>query len=607
MVALLLPAFLAAAWGEVVETRTGQRFVGKIVREDDSSVVLAVDGGHVKLPKSNVRAIHRDTDSPSDAAKSHLETGDYRRAIEADKALLEKRPGDPEILARLGRAYAGLIEARTRSRRFADAQKLARDATPYRSHSAPLEQACETLEATVRRISDAEDDAQALVDSGRPVEAEKAYRRLTSLNPESADDYRKQIARALRRRADTRFDDEDLDDAAALYEELAQYDPVLFESVRDRYVCARLAPITEAMTASDRTAWPAHIKALTAVHEQVPGAPHVMYQLALCLEAEGDAEEARALYLRILGERASATRALDALRDEAYNVVQAIPLVLTRDDESRLFAQSSRQATTISTEHFRVRCFNESLAQRVARLAEMSYARIVDDVFEGAAPPSWPLPCRITIYPDESGYRLAAKPPGWASAVAQYQTADGELTGHTIDSYQTAPALLTNIIPHEIAHTVLSAHLGWPDACPSWIQEGIALRSEGVLRRRYFANVVCSAREVSGLLPIAVLAESAAPAQDQVDLFYAESFYLADFLLRRQGAINKLLGFARALSQDAFADALQEHFRMTPTALEQRYHRYLAGLRLSGEVSQRPSSQARTFSAIRVATAAGTR
>ena len=303
-------------------------------------------------------------------------------------------------------------------------------------------------------------------------------------------------------------------------------------------------------------------------------------------------------------------RALDTLRNEARLVIGKLPLIVTREQESDLFAKATRaKATAFETEHFRVHCFNDALAERVARTAEAAFRTVVDDIFKGTAPKSWPMRCVVTVYPTPGDYRAGADPPEWSSGISRYRSRGGVLAGHSVSTYQTAPALLRKVLPHEVAHAVFSAYLGWPDSYPAWIQEGIALRCEGVARRRHFTRVVLAARETGALLPIETLTGSGTPPEDEVDVFYAESFYLTDYLIKKAPSLDAFLDFARALSTEDFDSALRATLRVNPATLEGRYHRFLDSVVSSSDagLSLAPTRHPRIASFTMAAIPTGTR
>lgn len=577
---VVLALLLAARAGaDVLELTSGRRIRGEIVEESDSSVTIKVSGGRMRVARKDIRTVRREQATPETQARAFLESGEFRAAVEAIKLLLAESPDDPELLDRLGRAYARLISARMRVRRYTDAQALLREAAECAAESAVLDEVRSRLQTTLAEITDIEARAGRSAAAGDVTQSVGLYEKLARINPEKAPSYRKALAAALCDRGHAHFESEEFAAAADLYERAAEYDPALFQEVQDRFVYARLAPVIRSMDAAPQTSWGAHIGDLEAMLRLVPGDSHIMYHLALCRESAGETDSARQLYHAIVGRTdrpLDAPGALDALRNEALLVVRKLPLIITEEQQADLFAKATRaKATSIETEHFRVHCFNDALAERVARTAEAAFTTVVAGIFKGKAPDSWPMPCVVTVYATLEDYRRGADPPEWSSGISRYRALGGVLAGHSVSTHQTAPALLRKVLPHEVAHAVFSAYLGWPDSYPAWIQEGIALRSEGVARRRHFARVVLAARETGALLPIETLTGSGAPPDDQVDVFYAESFYLTDYLIEKAPSLDAFLVFARALATEDFGESLQANLRLNPAALEARYHRFL--------------------------------
>lgn len=611
--ALLALLLTAAAVADVLELNTGRRIRGEIVEETDVSVTLKVTGGTMRIARSDIRAVHRDQATPETRARALLESGEFSAAIDAIKPLLAKSPRDPELLDRLARAYARLIAARMRARRYSDAHALLRDADRHPTESATLDEVRSRLNTTLAEIKEVEARANHSSAAGQTTKAVALYEKLARINPEEASSYHKALAVALCDRGHAHFESEEFAHAADFYEKTAQYDPALFQQVQDRFVYARLAPVIKSMDATPHTSWGAHIPGLQAMLRLVPGDSHIMYHLALCRESAGKTDPARQLYHAIVGrpdKPLDNPRDLDALRNEALLVVRKLPLIVTREQEADLFASATRaNATAIQSAHFRIHCFNDALAERVARTAEAAFATVVADIFKGKAPQSWPMPCVVTVYPTVEDYHKGANPPEWSSGISRYRSLGGVLADHSVSTYQTVPALLRKVLPHEVAHAVFSAYLGWPDRYPAWIQEGIALRSEGVARRRHFARVVLAARDTGALLPIETLTGSGAPPDDEVDVFYAESFYLTDYLIEKAPSLDAFLAFARALSTEDFNTALRANLKLNPATLQGRYHRFLDSAVLSSGagLSLAPTPHPRIASFTMAAMPTGTR
>lgn len=124
----------------------------------------------------------------------------------------------------------------------------------------------------------------------------------------------------------------------------------------------------------------------------------------------------------------------------------------------------------VKSQHFLVYHANDAaFAARVAESAEPLYRTIADDL--GFKRTSgfwlWDHRARILIYPTREAFQAACNAPGWAGGRASSRE-------HAIAGCRSDGDRLTSVIlPHEMAHLVLSEFVG-EARLPQWLNEGFA-------------------------------------------------------------------------------------------------------------------------------------
>ncbi len=184
--------------------------------------------------------------------------------------------------------------------------------------------------------------------------------------------------------------------------------------------------------------------------------------------------------------------------------------------ESRPEAAQVVQIALHRTPQFLVEAPSESLAKQVGAWAEQARGDLHRRWF-GSDPPDWSRPAVIQV---------CRQHPGFYATVID---SDGVVT----ITLWAGDGHLQSTVRHEIWHAVV--HLRYPDKhVPRWLDEGLAICNESPEeQRRQLAPLFGTPRRY----PVAELAGMREYPPD-IALFYAQSYSLADFLVRRHGEKN---------------------------------------------------------------------
>jgi hypothetical protein len=150
--------------------------------------------------------------------------------------------------------------------------------------------------------------------------------------------------------------------------------------------------------------------------------------------------------------------------------------------------------------------------------------------------PTWPRPVTITVHRDHPGF---------------FATEFGN-DGVVSITLWAGDLHLESTVRHEVCHAVL--HLRYPNRfIPRWFDEGLAVFQESPVEQQRQLSPLFRAERRFSVRQLAGLSEY----PREVALFYAQSYSLVDFLIRRHGE-RELLRFLEASFKLGQEKALQQ-------------------------------------------------
>ena len=209
------------------------------------------------------------------------------------------------------------------------------------------------------------------------------------------------------------------------------------------------------------------------------------------------------------------------------------------------FAEDNAKWKTVKSTHFVVYYNNaeEGFLNKVVERAEDYYNRIADALgFRRYDFWLWDNRAKVYIYDDAQGYQLATGQPGWSAGAAIIQE-------KTIYTFPNDKGFLQTILPHEMGHIIFREFVGFNNyVVPLWLDEGVACyQEEG--RRMASQMVIGRALRNNKLMSLGDLAAFNAlfaQSRESIELFYAESFSIIDYLIRKFGS-DKFVLFCQVL------------------------------------------------------------
>ncbi len=209
---------------------------------------------------------------------------------------------------------------------------------------------------------------------------------------------------------------------------------------------------------------------------------------------------------------------------------------------------------------------NDAFAQELMATAQQAMARLAEDT--GA---ELERPARLYIYADSGDLQGAMiYPQEWTGGVAftRYGTMAIGISPNNISWGKDA-------IAHELTHLVIhQITLNPYNSLPVWLDEGLAMRSEGLLEPQ-FSTALGEAIAGGSLISVQGLSSPFSAFSGEAVLSYAQSHSLVEYLIASYGQakMSELLTIFREGS--GYDDALDEVYGFDMDGLDSRWQDYV--------------------------------
>jgi hypothetical protein len=238
-------------------------------------------------------------------------------------------------------------------------------------------------------------------------------------------------------------------------------------------------------------------------------------------------------------------------------------------------AAHDRNWAEAETENFRV-IHNQSreLAEQVARIAETTRAAVTRKWF-GEEPAPWNPKCRIILYASADHYARDTGKPADSPGHTTMKTEGERVVDRRIDLHCDVANMLTNVLPHETTHAVLSGRFG-RHLVPRWVDEGVAVLSEPRDKvDRYLKNLPMHRYKRELFDSAKLVAMKDYPEPRLISAFYVQSISLVEFLSSQKGGPREFTGFVRDGLDKGFEASLRQHYGIQDFRdLEQRWSQH---------------------------------
>ncbi len=574
LVILTVAVLSAAARADVITLEDGRQITGQIIEETPTKVTIKVPYGSFSLERSRILRIEKQ--SPLDY---HLAQGDYfADKGEFNVALREYReavrlaPDDKNAKAKLASGLAKLGKHWARLKRFGDARSTFEELDKLDPGNLDARLGFTTLDRELSAIKALVADGEKSLAARRFEDAAAAFGKAMEANPEDRPAIAPRLAAALRGRAEERYAAKRFDEAAGLFARALVLKPDLASEVEGPFISSVMPGVIEAINSQDLKLARERLGVLIGF---APTHPRVRFLQGAILAREGNLAGAVDCFALGLGRaRAGAATAenVNALQQELWKAIGGTDkgLALEKPFEERYQEAEAGDWLKLEGRRFTVYHHNEKLAVQVLQSAEY----YLDKIVAGLGLPErelWSGQCPIYVYRNQEEYRKATGQAEWSGGVYSRETRGAMMISQRISTFQTAPKLMSNVLPHEIAHLAFSAATHYGRALPLVLQEGVAVFNEPAFRRSYYDGLLKSALKTDSAFPVKeVLGMTKYP--EKTDLFYAQGLSMVSYLVSARGA-EAFYKFAMDAETQGLDAALKKAYGFTDLDEFERFWR----------------------------------
>ncbi len=240
-----------------------------------------------------------------------------------------------------------------------------------------------------------------------------------------------------------------------------------------------------------------------------------------------------------------------------------------------LLAQQDDKWQTKKSTHFIVYYKNapDDFTDHLIESAEEYYDKIADDLgFRRYNFWLWENRAEIYIYDNAREYQDATGQPGWSAGCAVAKK-------KIIKTFPYAQGFFDTVLPHEMGHIIFREFVGFDNhAVPIWLDEGVACY-QGSLRRSLANKLLKETMRHKSFMNLEQLANfkpSSINETEAVNLFYAESLSIVDYLIKKFGSDNFVLFCQNLRDKRDFESAMRSSYPFnTMKEFEQGWQKYL--------------------------------
>ena len=559
ILALLVGVFHGEITADVIYLKNGNDIQGEIIKEGRRELIVRFPSGIMQIRKNDILRIESESkfDYLVSEADKHLRRNDYDGAIELYDEALDSQENSRRVHEGLARAYKSKARALHTQGHLEDARSSYLSLLELQPGHRSAGHEMKVLEREIARADTSEKKYKNLVQQGN-VAGYAGLLDLYQRYPSRRARLGPSLGEASLLLGHAAFRASEWARAEQHYVEAISYDPNLLARMATFYAHARIYLYSDLAREGLFEDLLARMNESLAI---LPTNRGLIYFRGLALHGIGRVEEAADAYLEVSGaprpsEPAKQILELRKLAEAALHG-EPPPAESADPDVQRILPGDWRK---IETDHFVVHHRNEKVGKRVAKVAEKVYKRLYNEL---DCESDWYKKCDIYLYPDKEEFTEITGQHKWTGGSHTILRRGGVLVNHRIESFQTQPRLLSAIIPHEVTHALLAHRLDYRKNVPLWLNEGLAIRSEPPLIQSHYHRVVAQAYHTRKIFSLRDFMSLAEYPEDRIEIFYAQSFSLTNFLagLKGQARFMKFLE-DMCVTRSPFEILLKRHYKI---------------------------------------------
>ena len=553
---------------DTVYLKNGSKLTGEIVKESASQIVIKVAFGKLTLEKKQIRKIIRSNGADSVIAQGNrlLALGAVEHALQFYEAELTKTPGQSRLRQAAAQAYlkAGRHYLKhgqlTKSR---SCFNQARRYNPALDNSQDMANIAEREKWANHKLQ----QADYLRSRGKSSQALSGYYEVFQKLPEWHEKFAEKMAKTAAAVGHLHLQRKDLTRACGYYKLAMEHWPEIYPYIEAPWIYASTQRIINDYC--NKGKWQDAREQLAGVLKIAPTATSPLFVIGLCFEKQQKYRDAWVYYNRVLGTDkiwSGNWEQLETLRKLAQerSGVGMRTTTPTQISDDRPF---QGQWSQYRTDHFVVMHQNEQLAVKLGETLEYHWQRILHRLAPAAWSGEWRKGSRVYLYPSREMYIAKTGTPPWSEGCTRYQYVGRKVINVTIHLYQSAPLLLSSIVPHELTHAMYLGFMDYRGFPPLWLNEGIAMSSEPAFRQRYrirnFRNTLRQGRAFP--LQKLMKLQRYPKSESETNIFYGQSLAVVNFLLNKYGS-SALFELAQALAKATPEQALGQVYQYSDIA-----------------------------------------
>jgi len=198
-------------------------------------------------------------------------------------------------------------------------------------------------------------------------------------------------------------------------------------------------------------------------------------------------------------------------------------------------AATDRHALETANFIIQIRTGQEELGSQVGECAERVRSDLWVAWFAQENRPQWTPKCQIVLHASRDTFADATENRASSSGYSTTHSNRGRVISQRIDLLLDGSDLLHTVLPHELAHVLLSYHFV-RRPLPLWAEEGLAVMAEThEMKNAHLQNLDAYARRGALFTAQELMALREYPADHLRGVFYAQSVSLVDYFINRRG------------------------------------------------------------------------
>lgn len=538
LLALSLICSASIALADTVYLKSGKVLRGEVVQEDGETITVRLPQGTVKLQRSQIERIERESTQAYQLgmAREQLARGRHLIVIEELEKARRQNPDQPELNALLARAYGEFGQRMQKARRLDQAAVCFKRLRELQPDSALATEGLQTLAGEGQRLSELLDHARQTAAAGDYATAIREFETALQYSPDAADQASGEMAIYVAKYAQQLLQKERYGEAAKQLERAFSLDPALAGKLENLYAAAALNDILRRLEPGKADELQADVARAVSF---APAHPAVLYVAGRLEEVRKNARGAAGCYARALGlttQRPNADR-LTALREQLEKSLgvtgEALRLRLEPVDETIYADAKTGDFEVLKHPSFTIHHYNGKLAQEIASNLDAYLQRIQS--LTGIEVDWTKAPVKVYIHRTQEEYAEATKQAAWTGGMSRFLYFQGQGARNLeFHSWQTSPRLLKSVLPHELMHLVMANYMKRHEDLPRALHEGFAVLMEPDFRHAFYIDFLRRRAAGQAYLPLAELLRMKDYPRDP-EFFYSEGFAFVAYLIETAG------------------------------------------------------------------------